>query len=77
MPTIRVELTSTREEGRRILALHHSGAHHRPGEEAAIEQAWKQGRTPTGAVHFAGLTNGQPPRLKYDVTVHPDIADIR
>ncbi len=31
------------------------------------------GRTPTGKVHFFGLTNGQPPDLKFDVEVYPDL----
>lgn len=73
MPVIRVELPSTRDEAKKILALYQKGAKHRHSEDAAIDEAWKRGRTPTGRIRFAGLTNGQPPSLKYDVTVHTEL----
>lgn len=73
MPVIRVELPSTRDEGKKILTMYQNGNKHRRSEDAALDEAWKRGRTPTGRVRFAGLTNGQPPSLKYDVTVHTEL----
>lgn len=74
MPVIRVEIPTTRDDAKRVFALYRAGSKYRGGEEAAVEEAWRLGRTPTGAVHFAGLTNGQPPSLKYDVAVHTELA---
>lgn len=73
MPVIRIEVPMTRDEAKKIFALYQNGAKHRRSEDAALDEAWKRGRTPTGHIRFVGLTNGQPPSLKYDVTVHTDL----
>jgi len=73
MPVVRIELPSTREEASKILTLYQKGFKHRQSEDVAIDEVWSQGHTPTGDIKFAGITNGQPPRLKYDVTIYPNL----
>lgn len=73
MPLIRIEMPSTRDEAKRLLAQYESGARDLAWEERVVDEAWRRGRTPTGRVRFVGVTNGQPPSLKFDVEVHPEV----
>ena len=77
MLDIRIEIPATRDEAKKIVALYQNGSKHGQSEEMALEEAWRKGWTPSGRVRFAGITNGQPPNLKYDVAVYPDIEDPR
>jgi hypothetical protein len=72
VPVVRVELSATRDEAKKIFALYQKGSKDRDSEERAIEEAWARGRTPTGELRFVGLTHGNPPDLMFDVSVHSD-----
>lgn len=73
MPVIRIEIPTSRDEAKKILALYEKGSRHQRLEYRAINDAWNRGHTPTGRVHFVGITNGQPPNLKFDVHVYSDL----
>ncbi|GAA3283097.1 hypothetical protein GCM10020260_11290 [Nesterenkonia halobia] len=77
MPVMRIEIPTTRDEAKKILALYEGNSKHRRSEDLAIDEAWKHDRTPTGRIWFAGLTNGQPPSLKFDVEVHTNLRTPR
>ncbi|MET8360216.1 hypothetical protein [Micromonospora sp. NPDC005171] len=73
MPLLRVHLDSDRATARRVLQLHQEGKTHHESREAALEQAWRQGRTPAGDPVFVGITNGRRDvQLLYDVEVYSD-----
>ena len=69
MPRIRVEFETTPEKARRFHQRVLAGAPFTQERQQAISEAWARGRTPTGAVHYRGISNGQPPALKFDVEV--------
>ncbi|WP_026819007.1 hypothetical protein [Arthrobacter castelli] len=72
MATVRIELDSDKQEARRIFEAFQKGRDHRPTLDAAIEEAWRQGRTPTGKARFVGLSEAEPVRLMVDVDVVSD-----
>ncbi|SCE67720.1 hypothetical protein [Micromonospora chokoriensis] len=73
MPLLRVHLDSDRSTSRRVLQLHQQGKIHHESREAAREQVWRRGHTPTGDPIFVGVTNGRRDvQLLYDVEVYSD-----
>jgi hypothetical protein len=72
MPLLRIYLDSDRATARRVMELHLAGRAHRESVDAARAEVWRHGRTPAGEPVFAGVTNGHPVRLIYDVTVYSD-----
>lgn len=72
MPVIRVELDSDRVHAKRFHERVRRGEPFPQERQLVIEEAWRRGFTPTGAVHYRGRTNGQPPALKFDVVVRLD-----
>ncbi|WP_162144919.1 hypothetical protein [Arthrobacter castelli] len=69
---IRIELDSDRERAKKFHQKVTSGAPFPKERELVVEGAWARGFTPTGTVHYRGISNGQPPGLKFDVEVAID-----
>ncbi|WP_150461782.1 hypothetical protein [Nesterenkonia ebinurensis] len=69
MPVIRIEFETTPEKAKKFHKRVMAGAPFTGEEEQAINEAWDRGRTPTGVVHYRGISNDQPPALKFDVEV--------
>lgn len=69
MPLIRVEFETTPEKANKFHKRVMAGAPFTGERERAINEAWDRGRTPTGTVHYRGISNDQPPTLKFDVEV--------
>ncbi|WDZ83752.1 hypothetical protein [Micromonospora cathayae] len=73
MPLLRIQLDTDPITARRVLRLHQEGGIDHESREAAREQVWRQGRTPSGDPVFVGVTNGRRHvRLLYDVEVYSD-----
>ncbi|MCG5462440.1 hypothetical protein MED01_000542 [Micromonospora sp. MED01] len=73
MPLLRIHLDTDRGTARRVLQLHQEGRAHHESLEAAREQVWRQGHTPSGDPVFVGVTNGRRDvQLLYDVDVYSD-----
>ena len=69
MPVIRVEFETTPEKAKKFHNRIMARAPFSGEKEQAINEAWDRGRTPTGDVHYRGISNDQPPTLKFDVEV--------
>lgn len=72
MPVIRIELASDRERANKFHARVTRGEPFIHEKQLVLEEVWAHGHTPTGTVHYRGLTNGQPPNLKFDAEVTLD-----
>ncbi|WP_238010009.1 hypothetical protein KZZ52_34645 [Dactylosporangium sp. AC04546] len=72
MPRIRVQVDSDRTTAQKVLDLHRAGKVHKESRDAARDEVWRQGRTPSGEPVFVGVSNGEPVRLQYDVEVYLD-----
>ncbi|GAB3105884.1 hypothetical protein [Isoptericola nanjingensis] len=72
MPTMRIELeVADRAEAQRI--VHASGAAGTgPSDDAVLAEVERRGRTASGGPECAGMTNGRPVLLKFDVEVYPE-----
>lgn len=72
MPMIRIELASDRERAKKFHTRVSRGEPFPRERELVLEEVWDRGYTPTGKVHYRGLSNGQPPSLKFDAGVTLD-----
>lgn len=73
MPFIRVELDTTPERAKKFHQRVQAGAPFTREKHQALDDAWSQGRTPTGVVHYRGVGNTHPPTLKFDVEVSLEV----
>jgi len=73
VPIIRIEIETTSEKAQKFHKRVVAGDPFTTEKKHVIDQAWEQGRTPTGTVHYRGIGNGQPPTLKFDVEVSLDL----
>lgn len=72
VPVLRIELASDRERANKFHTRVTRGEPFPKERELVLEEVWSLGYTPTGAVHYRGLSNGQPPSLKFDAEIHMD-----
>ena len=72
MPTMRIELeVADRAEAQRIVHVYGAGRH-RPSDDAVLAEVERRGRTASSGPECAGMTNGRPVLLKFDVEVYPE-----
>lgn len=69
MPFIRIELASDRQRAKKFHHQAARGASFPQEKELVLQEVWAKGYTPTGTVHYRGMSNEQPPSLKFDAEV--------
>ena len=69
MPFLRIELATDRERAKKFHTRAVRGQSFPNEKEIVLQEAWDKGYTPTGTVHYRGVSNEQPPSLKFDVEI--------